>query len=264
MRLELLFTVLVLMSRILCDDQLTGQCSSDTCDMAFRVILAGATGETGRLVLDNLLKDDRISKVTTLGRRESKIQNDKLDHKIVDFDNLPEEAFNDHDVAICTLGTTRAKSGKDGFIKVDKTYVMSFAEKSKAAGVKQFHMMSSQGANANSYFLYTQVKGEVDDKILGMGFERSVVYRPAVLLVKRQEGRMAEKAAQWVLGWADYSRGMSIPIKDVADSIVGSIFDDAAGIIDNRSIIAKAAALKVPVEEEAAAEEVPAEKADAS
>ena len=62
---------------------------------------------------------------------------------------------------------------------------------------------------------------------------------------------------------------MSIPIKDVADSIVGSIFDDAAGIIDNRSIIAKAAALKVPAEK-AAAEEVPAakvvptEKADAS
>ena len=39
------------------------QCSSDSCDMAYRVILAGATGETGRLVLDNLLKDDRISKV---------------------------------------------------------------------------------------------------------------------------------------------------------------------------------------------------------
>ena len=43
--------------------------------------------------------------------------------------------------------------------------MLSFAEKSKAAGVKQFHMMSSQGANANSYFLYTQVKGEVDDKV---------------------------------------------------------------------------------------------------
>ena len=42
--------------------------------------------------------------VTTLGRRESKIQNDKLDHKIVDFDALPEGMFNDHDVAICTLG----------------------------------------------------------------------------------------------------------------------------------------------------------------
>ena len=58
---------------------------------------------------------------------------------------------------INSLGTTRAKSGKAGFIKVDKDYVLSFAEKSKAAGVKQFHLMSSQGANANSYFLYTQV-----------------------------------------------------------------------------------------------------------
>ena len=44
--------------------------------------------------------------VTTLGRRESTIQNEKLVHKIVNFDNLrgTEEAFKDHDVAICTLG----------------------------------------------------------------------------------------------------------------------------------------------------------------
>ena len=44
--------------------------------------------------------------VTTLGRRESKIQNDKLDHRIVDFDNLPDDAFNEQDVAICTLGNS--------------------------------------------------------------------------------------------------------------------------------------------------------------
>jgi hypothetical protein len=42
--------------------------------------------------------------VTTLGRRESTVQNDKLDHRIVDFENLPDETFNDQDVAICTLG----------------------------------------------------------------------------------------------------------------------------------------------------------------
>ena len=41
-----------------------------------------------------------------------------------------------------------------------------------------------------------------------------------------------------------YALGMSIPIKDVADAMVGSLFDDSTGIIDNRSIVAKAAALK--------------------
>ena len=40
-----------------------------------------------------------------------------------------------------------------------------------------------------------------------MGFERAIVYRPAVLLVKRNESRMAEAAAIWLLGWADRSRG---------------------------------------------------------
>ena len=64
---------------------------------------------------------------------------------------------------INSLGTTRAKSGKAGFIKVDKDYVLSFAEKSKTAGVKQFHLMSSHGANANSYFLMTQVHSAIAD-----------------------------------------------------------------------------------------------------
>ena len=65
----------------------------------------------------------------------------------------------------CSPGTTRGKSGKEGFLKVDRDYILSFAGKSKAAGVKQFHLQSSQGANKDSYFLYTQVKGQVDEQV---------------------------------------------------------------------------------------------------
>ena len=42
---------------------------------------------------------------------------------------------------------------------------------------------------------------------------------------------------------------MSIQIKDVADSMVGSIFDETTGVLDNHSIIAKAAAFREPVGE---------------
>ena len=35
----------------------------------------------------------------------------------------------------------------------------------KAGGVKHIHLISSGGANANSWFLYTKCKGELEDEV---------------------------------------------------------------------------------------------------
>ena len=64
-----------------------------------------------------------------------------------------------------TSSLYRGKSGKEGFLRVDRDYILDFATKSKAAGIKQFHLLSSQGANADSSFLYLQTKGLVDNKV---------------------------------------------------------------------------------------------------
>jgi len=57
------------------------------------------------------------------------------------------------------LGTTKAKSGKEGFIKVDKEYVCNLAQAAKSAGVSHFHLMTSAGSNKNSFLLYPKTKG---------------------------------------------------------------------------------------------------------
>ena len=46
---------------------------------------------------------------------------EKVQQKIVDFDNINDSkaAFADCDMAFCCLGTTRAKAGAEGFVKVD-------------------------------------------------------------------------------------------------------------------------------------------------
>ena len=48
----------------------------------------------------------------------------------------------------------------------------------KKNGCKQFHLVSSSGANANSSFLYPQVKGQADEEIRKLEFEQAFVYRP--------------------------------------------------------------------------------------
>ncbi|KAL2301708.1 hypothetical protein Nmel_011099 [Mimus melanotis] len=79
---------------------------------------------------------------------------------VVDFERLGEHAaaFQGHDVGFCCLGTTRAKAGADGFVRVDRDYVAQAAELARAGGCKHFVLQSSQGANAKSHFLYLRVK----------------------------------------------------------------------------------------------------------
>ena len=68
--------------------------------------------------------------------------------RIVDFDNLKDykDAFDDADIAFSCLGTTRAKSGADGFVKVDFDYITNTAKILKDLGrCKDFHLVSSTG-----------------------------------------------------------------------------------------------------------------------
>jgi hypothetical protein len=47
---------------------------------------------------------------------------------------------------------------KEEFIKVDHDYIVGSAKLAKAAGCEHFSLISSGGANANSWFLYMKVK----------------------------------------------------------------------------------------------------------
>ena len=68
--------------------------------------------------------------------------------KVIDFDNIEEhkEAFKEGDIAFYRLGTTKGKSGADGFVKVDYDYVVNSAKLLKESGVcKDYHLISSTG-----------------------------------------------------------------------------------------------------------------------
>jgi len=72
------------------------------------------------------------------------------------------------DVAFCTLGTTRKDAGSAAaFREVDLHLVMRFAKQCKEANIRDFHLLTSQGANPKSWFLYPQTKGEVEEGVKG-------------------------------------------------------------------------------------------------
>lgn len=168
---------------------------------------------------------------------------ENLAQEVVDFEKLDDyaAAFQGHDVGYCCLGTTRAKAGAEGFIRVDHDYVLKSAELAKSGGCTQFHLESSRGADKNSNFLYLKVKGQVEADIEALGFDRYSIYRPGVLLVDRRESRPSEWLARKFFSAfsAVCSTSMSIPIQVVAKAMVSNTLlqpEQKTEILENGAI----------------------------
>ena len=71
---------------------------------------------------------------------------------------------------------------KSGFRRVDFDYTLESAKLSKQSGCKQFHLVSSMGANVNAYFLYPKTKGEIEAAVAALNFENCAIYRPAYVI----------------------------------------------------------------------------------
>ncbi|XP_061620695.1 oxidoreductase HTATIP2 isoform X1 [Phyllopteryx taeniolatus] len=208
--------------------------------------ILGASGETGKVLLQELLQCNIFSKITLIGRRQLNFEGkvfENLVQEVVDFEKLEDyaAAFQGHDVGYCCLGTTRAKAGAQGFIRVDHDYVLKSAELAKAGGCKQFHLESSRGADKSSNFLYLKVKGQVEADIQALDFDRYAVYRPGVLLVDRQQSRPGEWLARqfFTAVSAVCSTSMSIPIQTVAKAMVSNTVlqpEQKVEILENKAI----------------------------
>ncbi|XP_064371815.1 oxidoreductase HTATIP2 [Dromaius novaehollandiae] len=206
----------------------------------------GASGETGRALLRELLSQRLFARVTAIGRRRMSLGEESaaaLEQVVVDFEQLSEHAaaFRGHDVGFCCLGTTRAKAGAAGFIRVDRDYVAQAAELARAGGCKHFVLQSSQGANEHSHFLYLRVKGEVENLVQAVGFDRCTILRPAVLLCTRQEPRPAEWIAQHFLSLVArvFPTAYSVPVETVARAMAASVLKPGGGkveVLENKAI----------------------------
>lgn len=158
-------------------------------------LLFGATGLVGNELLHQLLNEQAYSKVIAPTRRPHHLNDAKLENPIVNFREL--EQYGDrwpcHDVFIC-LGTTIKKAGsKEAFREVDFDFIVKAAVVAKAGGANQCLLVSSVGADPESMFFYTRVKGETEEAIKQLGFWSTHIFQPGALVGKRSEFRLGEK-----------------------------------------------------------------------
>ena len=156
-------------------------------------LVVGATGLVGSHCLKTLLDSGAYERVVAFTRRPLGQQHPRLVETIVDFDKLEElEPFPTADV-FCALGTTIAKAGSQAdFLKVDFEYPRIIAERSAAAGAKQFVLVSSAGADPQSGNFYLRVKAQLEKAVTGLSFESVHIFRPSFLIGARAEFRLAD------------------------------------------------------------------------
>jgi uncharacterized protein YbjT (DUF2867 family) len=149
----------------------------------------------GTELLKLLAEERRYGRITSLVRRET-VSAGRVDNRVVSFDDLDRSELPGVDDAYCCLGTTRRVAGSDdAFRKVDFDYVLAYARAAQRAGAVRFLLVSATGANVESRFLYTRVKGQVEAAISTLGFQVVGIARPSLLIGRRAIARSGETAA---------------------------------------------------------------------
>jgi len=149
-----------------------------------KALVIGATGSTGKFLVDELLADKDYTSVTIFTRRSTGKQHPKLVEQIIDFSNI--ENYKDlivGDVFFSCLGTTlKAAGSKENQTKIDFDIPATFASLAKENGVPSFVLLSAYGASAQSRFFYSQLKGKLEDKITELDFRQYIIFKPGLLL----------------------------------------------------------------------------------
>lgn len=201
-------------------------------------LLAGATGLVGSALLPMLLASERYAKVIVVGRRAVATQHPKLTQVVTELSKLEDERLRlIADDVYCCLGTTRQQAGsKEAFYEVDYLYVVKLAAVTAANFAAQFLVVSALGADSESRFYYSQVKGEMEAAVQQTPFRAIHIFRPSLLLGQRAVPRLGERVGGWFLAlvrpllrgrWHKYR---PVAASTVAHAMLQAATEDGGGI----------------------------------
>lgn len=212
--------------------------------VGMRVMLLGATGLVGGLVLPMLLHDPRCRAVVAPTRRPLGLRDAKLHAPVLSFDAVPEAPeWAQVDAVICALGSTMAQAGsREAFFRIDHDYPLAFANAARTQGARAFVLNSAAGANPRSAVFYSRVKGELERDLRTLEFASLTLVRPGLIGGHRQQVRRGEAFALKVLGALDpvLPRAWRInPAERIARALVEASLAPAPGehVVPSRDLV---------------------------
>jgi uncharacterized protein YbjT (DUF2867 family) len=193
------------------------------------VTLIGATGLIGTHLLALLQDDPAFGNIKVIVRRPVSISHPKV--RIITIDFTDETAFRSaiagSDAVFVTVGTTQKKVKGDlaAYRKVDYDIPVNAARWCAETGCPVFLLVSSVGANSKSGNFYIKLKGEVEDVVQSMRLPSVHIFRPSILIGKRNESRPAETIAQGMSKGVSFlfpSKYKPIKARDVARAMIAA------------------------------------------
>ena len=206
-----------------------------------KAIVLGATGAVGLDLVEMLLKDDAFNEVEVFVRRAMPIENGKLITRIVDFKKPSEwQDMVKGDVVFSCMGTTlKAAGSKERQYEIDYTYQLEFAQAAHSNGVPIYILVSSAMANANSKLFYTRMKGELEEAIHQLHFQKEVIMRPPSL-IRKNTTKTDEKVTVAVLKVLNalglFKKQRPMPTEVVAKAMIVAAKQGISGVFEPTDI----------------------------
>jgi len=158
-------------------------------------LVLGASGATGRELVQLLLDDSNFNQVSIFVRTVPKTSDEKLKIHKIDFTKLIEyKDLIKGDILFSALGTTKKDAGgkKEQYL-VDYTYQYEFAKLASENGVANYSLVSSTGANPKSLFFYPRIKGLLEEAVKKLNFKKIDIFQPPMLIRQPDLMRTGEK-----------------------------------------------------------------------
>lgn len=106
-------------------------------------------------------------------------------------------------IFISSFATTRgAAGGFENQYKVEHGLNIEMARAARDAGTKVYVLISSSGASKASSIPYSRMKGEIEEDVKDLGFDKTVILRPGLLGGQREESRPMEAAIRFIAAGA--------------------------------------------------------------
>jgi uncharacterized protein YbjT (DUF2867 family) len=164
-----------------------------------KLLVLGATGFVGGMVVRLARDDPRVSEVIAPTRRPLSLQHPLLTNPVVNFDSLDTHAtWRRVDAAISALGTTTGNTpSKVAYEKIETGYPVAVARLVRDQGATAFAYISTIGASPDSRWFYMRAKGQTEQRLREVSLSSLTLVRPAGIIGQRQPPRAAE---EFVLG----------------------------------------------------------------
>jgi uncharacterized protein YbjT (DUF2867 family) len=202
-----------------------------------KITILGGSGLIGMHLIKQACADHYFTKINVIVRRPLATKDPKINELVIDFADLSsviKETLGD--ALICTLGTTRKKTpDKKYYREIDLSYTLISAKGALENGHKQVHLVSSIGANEKSSVFYPALKGEIERLICELSFDSTFIYRPSILIGKREAARPLECLSQRISSLINplllgrLKKYRSISGEKVAEKIINELKNNKVG-----------------------------------